>query len=117
MTDWIKEPVDKIADKVQSILIEEGQTNSNKYGFHLGDTIKFSPTEVAEIIKKRTKNKKIIVELNEDEAELVRFALYKQGRSLHETYGVHQEVLDCYNLIERFCFKRNKDDTDNNHNK
>lgn len=48
--DWIKEPVGEIADSIQSILIEEGQNNATKYGFKLGDTIKFSPSEVADII-------------------------------------------------------------------
>ena len=54
--DWIKEPVGKIVDHIHGILIEEGQSNASKYGFKLGDTIKFSPSEVAEIINNHYKD-------------------------------------------------------------
>lgn len=37
--------------EVRNILIEEGQEYATKYGFKLGDTIKFSPTEVEKILK------------------------------------------------------------------
>ena len=37
--------------EVRNILIEEGQNHGTKYGFKLGDTIKFSPTEVEKILK------------------------------------------------------------------
>ena len=63
------------------------------------------------------KKEKITVELNENEAELVRFALYKLGRSLHETYGIHQETLDCYDLIKKFCFEEINYDTDGSSNR
>lgn len=39
-----------LAYRIQDILIEEGQTNSSKYGFKLGDTIKFTPFEVADVL-------------------------------------------------------------------
>ena len=54
--EWIKEPVGKIVDCIFGILIEEGQNNASKYGFKLGDTIKFSPSEVADIINNHSEN-------------------------------------------------------------
>lgn len=48
--EWIKKIVEELASKIDSILIEEGQTHSSLYGFKLGDTIKFTPTQVTEII-------------------------------------------------------------------
>lgn len=38
-------------EKVRDILIEEGQKNGTKYGFHLGENIKFTPVQVEEIMK------------------------------------------------------------------
>lgn len=38
-------------EEVCEMLITEGQGNGEKYGFKLGDTIKFSPTEVEKILK------------------------------------------------------------------
>lgn len=38
-------------EEVVSKLVKEGQENSTKYGFKLGDTIKFSPSEVIKILK------------------------------------------------------------------
>ena len=40
-----------LADRLKDLLIEEGQRNGLKYDFHLGDTIKFTPDEVAEIVR------------------------------------------------------------------
>lgn len=40
------------ADSVFECLVEEGQNHASKYGFRLGDTIKFSPSQVADIIEK-----------------------------------------------------------------
>ena len=37
--------------EVRNMLINEGQEHGTKYGFKLGDTIKFSPTEVEKILK------------------------------------------------------------------
>ncbi len=45
----------KEIEEIRNVLIIEGQNNASKYGFHLGDTIKFSPTQVEEIIKESTK--------------------------------------------------------------
>lgn len=39
--------------KIRNILIDEGQRNSLKYGFSLGETIKFNPTQVEEILTRR----------------------------------------------------------------
>ncbi len=47
--DWIKEPVNRIAEKISDILVNTGQNDHEK--FHLGDTIKYTPTEVQKIIK------------------------------------------------------------------
>ena len=44
-------PID--AESVLYYLIDEGQTNYKKYGFKLGDTIKFTPSQVDEIIRRR----------------------------------------------------------------
>jgi hypothetical protein len=44
-------------EEVQSILIGEGQTHGIKYGFKLGDTIKFSPLEVEKILKSESEDK------------------------------------------------------------
>ena len=38
-------------EEVVGILINEGQEHGRKYGLHLGDTIKFSPSEVMKILK------------------------------------------------------------------
>ena len=43
--------------EVRNILIEEGQGHGTKYGFKLGDTIKFSPTEVERILKTESEDK------------------------------------------------------------
>lgn len=43
-------PID--AESVLYALVEEGQNNATKYGFHIGDTIKFTPTQVDEIVSK-----------------------------------------------------------------
>lgn len=40
------------ADAVLYALVEEGYNNATKYGFRLGDTIKFTPTQVDEIVSK-----------------------------------------------------------------
>ena len=37
--------------EITDVLIDEGQNRPSKYGFHLGDTIKFSPIQVEEILK------------------------------------------------------------------
>ena len=37
--------------EIRNILVEEGQSNYKKYGFKLGDTIKFSPSQVKEILE------------------------------------------------------------------
>lgn len=42
----------ELADQIRDMLVEEGQYHPDKYGFHLGDMIKFTPSEVAEIIGK-----------------------------------------------------------------
>ena len=39
--------------KIRNVLIDEGQRNSLKYGFSLGETIKFNPTQVEEILTRR----------------------------------------------------------------
>lgn len=38
------------ADAVLYALVEEGQNNATKYGFRLGERIKFTPTQVDEIV-------------------------------------------------------------------
>lgn len=38
-------------EEVVYALVKEGQENSKKYGFKLGDIIKFSPSEVERILK------------------------------------------------------------------
>lgn len=43
-------PID--AESVLYYLVEEGQNNATKYGFRIGDTIKFTPTQVDEIVSK-----------------------------------------------------------------
>lgn len=40
----------RFADQIRDMLVEEGQYHPDKYGFHLGDMIKFTPSEVADII-------------------------------------------------------------------
>ena len=40
------------ADAVLYALVEEGHDNATKYGFRLGDTIKFTPTQVDEIVSR-----------------------------------------------------------------
>lgn len=40
-------------NRIHSLLIDEAQCNSSKYGFKLGDTIKYTPSEVAEVLRKR----------------------------------------------------------------
>ena len=40
------------AEEVVRMLVTEGQENSAKYGFKLGDTIKFTPSQVGEILQK-----------------------------------------------------------------
>lgn len=47
--EWIKESVDKLANKIDDILVNTGQHDTEK--FHLGDTIRYTPTEVQKIIK------------------------------------------------------------------
>lgn len=42
----------KQIEEIRNALIEEGQKNATKYGFHLGETIKFTPTQVEEILSK-----------------------------------------------------------------
>ena len=47
---WFKELIQcGIAEKVQFLLVEEGQKDPK---FHLSETIKYSPSEVRDIIKK-----------------------------------------------------------------
>lgn len=41
--------------KIRNLLIDEGQSNSKKYGFKLGETIKFDPAQVEEILARRKK--------------------------------------------------------------
>lgn len=51
---WFDISEDKISytpEEVKNILIEEGQSHATKYGFKLGDTIRFSPREVEQILK------------------------------------------------------------------
>ena len=43
-------------EHIQSILIDEGQRNYKKYGLRLGDLIRFTPTEVKEILERRCLN-------------------------------------------------------------
>lgn len=43
------ERIISIPERVRNILIEEGQKDRR---FHLGDTIKYDPVEVCEILKK-----------------------------------------------------------------
>ena len=40
------------ADAVLYALVEEGHDNATKYDFRLGDTIKFTPTQVDEIVSR-----------------------------------------------------------------
>ena len=47
--EWIKESVDNLANKIGGILVNTGQHDTEK--FHLGDTIRYTPTEVQKIIK------------------------------------------------------------------
>ena len=42
-----------LADRLYDLLIEEGQYNADKYGLHLGDQIKFTPEQVAEIVRNK----------------------------------------------------------------
>jgi hypothetical protein len=41
-------------EEVVSKLIEEGQEHSGKYGFKLGDIIKFTPSETMKILKAKS---------------------------------------------------------------
>lgn len=41
--------------KIRNLLIDEGQSNSSKYGFKLGQAIKFDPVQVEEILARRKK--------------------------------------------------------------
>lgn len=40
-------------DDVEDALVSEGQDHSSKYGFKLGDLIKFTPSQVADILRSR----------------------------------------------------------------
>jgi len=44
-------------EEVRNILIEEGQEHGSAYGLKLGDIIKFSPTEVEQILKAESEGK------------------------------------------------------------
>lgn len=48
--DWIKEPVNKIAEKISDILVNTGQNDHEKFYF-CDNIIKYTPTEVEKIIK------------------------------------------------------------------
>lgn len=53
--DTIEEESKPAETKIRNVLIDEGQSNSKKYGFKLGETIKFNPVQVEEILARRKK--------------------------------------------------------------
>lgn len=50
---WLKdESEEAFAEKVFYEFINEGQNNASKYGFRLGETMKFTPDQIVDIMRK-----------------------------------------------------------------
>lgn len=58
---WLKDESEKeeFEKKVFYEFINEGQNNASKYGFRLGETIKFTPDQIVDIMRKTGLLKKI----------------------------------------------------------
>lgn len=103
--NWIKEQVNRIAEKIGDILVNTGQHDHEK--FHLGDTIKYTPTEVEKIIKDNWDKFLVgcadIMDLTSEQLPKTRAYLVKMER-IFQRICADLDNYDNYSEEEKFIF-------------